>query len=113
MDTAVQMGEGHGVNIVDISRHRGEFFTVLQQTPRSQTAVMTIPPDADAGPPEEHTGDQIVYVIEGRAAVTVGGATREVGAGALVMIPAHTRHYVKSTGSTPVFLLTVYSPPQY
>ena len=52
--------------------HRGEFFRVLQQTSRTQCAVMTIAPGADGGPAEEHGGDQIVYVIEGEAVVRIG-----------------------------------------
>lgn len=58
-------------DVVDALRHRGEFFRVLQQT-RSQTAVMTIAPGADAGPEEEHDGDQIIYVVEGEAVVRIG-----------------------------------------
>jgi mannose-6-phosphate isomerase-like protein (cupin superfamily) len=30
---------------------------------------MTIAPGADAGPEEEHAGDQIIYVVEGEALV--------------------------------------------
>lgn len=47
--------------------HRGHFFRVLQETARTQTAVMTVPPGRDAGPEETHAADQIVYVIEGEA----------------------------------------------
>jgi hypothetical protein len=36
------------MDVRDVTRHRGEFFRVLQQTDRSQTAVMTIPPGEDA-----------------------------------------------------------------
>jgi hypothetical protein len=34
--------------VVETGGHRGASFRVLQQTPRSQTAVMTIAPGADA-----------------------------------------------------------------
>ena len=49
--------------------HRGDYFRVLQETARSQTAVMTVAPGQDAGPAETHAADQIVYVIEGEAEV--------------------------------------------
>ena len=52
---------------VDVRHYRGRFFKVLQQTERSQTAVMTVEPGADGGPEETHAGDQVVYVIEGDA----------------------------------------------
>jgi len=37
------------MDVRDVTRHRGEFSRVLQQTDRSQTAVMTISPGEDAG----------------------------------------------------------------
>ena len=61
------------MDVVWAPAHRGEFFRVLQQTERSQTAVMTIAPGEDGGPEEEHHGDQVVYVVEGEALVTIAG----------------------------------------
>ena len=101
------------MEVVSVSRHKGEFFRVLQETERSQTAVMTIAPGADAGPAEEHAGDQILYVLEGQARVRVGDREYEASPGALVTIPARTRHHVRSTGAQPLFFLTVYAPPAY
>jgi mannose-6-phosphate isomerase-like protein (cupin superfamily) len=98
---------------IDINRYRGQFFQVLQTTKQSQTAVMTIAPGADAGPAEAHDGDQVIYVIEGEATVTVDGQTLTVRPGTLVTIPAHARHHVRNAGSMPVFFLTIYAPPEY
>jgi mannose-6-phosphate isomerase-like protein (cupin superfamily) len=100
-------------DIVDTGRHRGAFFRVLQQTERTQTAVMTIAPGADAGPEERHAGDQIVYVIEGQAVVRIDGAEHRAGSGALVVIPAGARHHVRNDGGVPLFFVTVYAPPEY
>ncbi len=99
--------------VVDALAHRGAFFRVLQQTELSQTAVMTIPPGADGGPPEEHAGDQIVYVVEGEALLTIGAREHRAGPGALVLIPAGARHHVKNPGRAPLFFVTVYAPPEY
>jgi len=101
------------LDVISIPNHRGEFFRILQETSRSQTAVMTIEPGADAGPEEEHRGDQILYVLEGEARVRVGDREYDALPGALVMIPASTRHHVRSTGAQPLFVLTVYAPPAY
>ena len=101
------------MDVVDVAKHRGEFFRVLQQTTRSQTAVMTIAPGEDAGPAETHGADQIVYVIEGEADITVGDEARRTGPGGLVMIPAGARHHVGNPGREPLFFLTVYAPPEY
>ena len=101
------------MDVIDTGRHRGEFFRVLQQTERSQTAVMTIGPGADAGPEERHDGDQIVYVVEGEAIVRIAAAEHRAGPGALVMIPARTAHHVRNPGRVPLFFVTVYAPPEY
>jgi mannose-6-phosphate isomerase-like protein (cupin superfamily) len=99
--------------VVDIGRFRGRFFEVLQETERSQTAVMTIDPGQDAGPEETHAGDQIVYVVEGEAVVRVEDHEHHAAAGACVMIPSGARHHVKNPGAGPLFVLTIYAPPAY
>ena len=99
--------------VVNALAHRGEYFRVLQRTARSQTAVMTIGAGEDAGPAEEHAGDQILYVIEGEAIVRIGDREHRAGPGALVIVPAHTRHHVSNPGQVPLFFVTVYAPPVY
>jgi mannose-6-phosphate isomerase-like protein (cupin superfamily) len=99
--------------LVDVFTHRGRFFEILQQTERSQTAVMTVGPGRDAGPEETHQGDQVIYVIEGEAWVRVAGKEYTAGAGALVMVPAGTSHHVRNSGTVPLFFVTVYAPPAY
>jgi mannose-6-phosphate isomerase-like protein (cupin superfamily) len=99
--------------VVDALAHRGEYFRVLQETALSQTAVMTIPPGEDAGPAEEHAGDQILYVVEGEVIVRIAGREHRGGPGTLVTIPARTRHHVANPGSIPLFCITVYTPPAY
>ena len=106
-------GMRHGALVVRPGDHRGEFFRVLQETARSQTAVMTVAPGQDAGPEETHAADQIVYVIEGEAEVRVGSERVTAAPGALVVIPAGTLHHVRSIGTRPLFFLTVYAPPEY
>ena len=99
--------------VVRPADHRGVFFRVLQETARSQTAVMTVAPGRDAGPEEIHGADQIVYVIEGEAELRIGKERCVAGPGTLATIPAGTPHHVKSVGTTALFFLTVYAPPEY
>ncbi len=99
--------------ITSLASHRGAFFRVLQQTARSQVAVMTIAAGADGGPEEEHGGDQIVYVVEGEAILRVGTREHHAPAGTLITIPARTPHHVRNPGSSPLFFVTVYAPPEY
>ena len=99
--------------VASILAHRSEFFRVLQQTSRTQCAVMTLAPGADGGPAEAHGGDQIVYVIEGEALLRIDGCEHRAGAGTLITIPAGANHHVENPVSTPLFFLTVYAPPDY
>jgi len=99
--------------LVDVHAHRGRFFEVLQETERTQTAVMTIGPGQDGGPEETHAGDQVVFVVEGEAVVTVEGTAHQARVGACVLIPAGARHHVRNPGAQPLFCLTVYAPPAY
>ncbi|HET8578514.1 MAG TPA: cupin domain-containing protein [Methylomirabilota bacterium] len=107
------MAERQSPTLVDITRYRGQFFAVLQQTARSQTAVMTIGPGRDAGPEETHKADQVVYVIEGEAIIRVEGVEHRARAGGCALIPAGARHHVKNPGTDPLFFLTIYAPPAY
>ena len=102
-----------GSLVVRPADHRGEFFRVLQETARSQTAVMTVAPGQDGGPEETHDADQIVYVIEGEAELRIGAERCVAGPGSLVTIPAGTPHHVRSVGQTALFFLSVYAPPEY
>jgi mannose-6-phosphate isomerase-like protein (cupin superfamily) len=83
----------------------------MQRTSQTQAAVMTIEPGGDAGPVEEHSGDQIIYMVEGEALVRVQDQEYHARLGMLLTIPARIRHFVKNPGATPVFFLTVYAPP--
>jgi mannose-6-phosphate isomerase-like protein (cupin superfamily) len=99
--------------VIDVLPRKGRFFEVLQETDRSQTAVMTVEPGEDGGPAETHAGDQVVYVIEGRGVLTIADTAHDVGPGSCVMIPAGTLHHVRNPGRGPLFFLSVYAPPAY
>jgi mannose-6-phosphate isomerase-like protein (cupin superfamily) len=107
------MNTHEDAQITSLASHRGAFFRMLQQTPRSQVAVMTIAAGADGGPEEQHRGDQVVYVIDGEALLRVGDVEHHVRSGSVVTIPALTPHHVRNPGSSPLFFLTVYAPPEY
>lgn len=46
----------------------------------------------------EHTApfDALVFVLEGRAAITIGGQASEVAAGGMVIMPAQVPHALKA-----------------
>lgn len=98
---------------VDITCHRGEFFKIVQGTPRSQIGVMTLQPHQDSGPEETHEGDQIIYVVEGRIDLVINERNESAKAGTAVTIPAQARHHLYNRSDEVAFLLTIYAPPSY
>jgi len=101
------------MDAVDVFRHKGKYFAILQETERSQVGVMTIGPGREAGPVEAHAADQVFLVLEGEAEIRVSDQTRRVGPGHSVLVPARTPHHVRSVGEVPLFFYTVYAPPAY
>ncbi|MCB7128212.1 MAG: cupin domain-containing protein [Candidatus Brocadiales bacterium] len=101
------------MDIIDISGHKGGFFKILQQTEKTQSAVMTFEVGQDSGGEDSHPGDQIIYVVEGRAFVRAGKEEAVAGPGMLLTIPAGVSHYVRNEGDVPLFILTVYAPPSF
>jgi len=101
------------MKIRNIYREKGKFFKVLEQTDKSQIAVMTILPGADSGPEEIHDGDQIVFIVEGQASVEVNKEKSLMREGDTAIIPKGAQHHIYNYGQEPLFFLTMYSPPQY
>jgi mannose-6-phosphate isomerase-like protein (cupin superfamily) len=97
----------------DIFSHKGKFFEILQQTEKSQSCVMTLAVGQDTGAGDSHPGDQIIYVVEGKAFVRVGDEEAVGGPGTLLTIPAGVHHYVRNEGDVPLFMLTTYAPPSF
>ena len=52
-------------------------------------------------------------MVEGEAIVRIDEREHRTGPGSLVTIPKGVRHHVRNPGATPLFLLTVYAPPEY
>lgn len=101
------------MNTTDIFKHKGGFFKILQQTEKTQSGVITIDVGKDTGADDSHPGDQVFYVVEGKAFVRVGDEEAVIGPGMLLTIPAGVHHYVRNEGDVPLFVLTVYAPPSF
>src|SRR3989442_12340726 len=98
-------GSRDAVSVVNVFAHRGEFFRVLQETERSQTAVMTVAPAVDAGQPEVHDADPIVYVVECEANSRLGDVELNGEPGASAQYPSCTRHPVRHSITSPTICL--------
>jgi len=75
-----------------------EFHGEKQSAPISAYIVNAKP---GQGPPLHiHPYVETIFMLEGRAIVTIGDETREVDAGAIAVIPANTPHRFVNSGDT-------------
>ena len=78
----------------------------------SQVVLMCLQPGEDIGE-ETHPGnDQLLVLVQGGGELRLAGVASTVGEGALISVPAGTRHNLLNTGDTPIRLYTVYAPPE-
>ena len=101
----------NGLDVVNVFMHRDKSFAMLQKTPQSQTGVFTLAAGHKGDRENTHKGDQLIYVIEGKATARVSGKEQEIKAGDILMIPAGAPHAL-CTGSESLFGFTVFAPPE-
>jgi len=94
---------------------RTDFFEVIASTPRSQAAVMTLPPGQSTGGPDnthDHA-DQWLYIRFGQGKATVNGQTLAIGPGDLLLIEANEPHEIAAGDDGPLVTFSVYAPKAY
>jgi mannose-6-phosphate isomerase-like protein (cupin superfamily) len=66
------------------------------------------------GPPlHMHPYVEVIFMLEGRATVTIGNDTREVNAGAIAVVPANTPHCFVNSGDTILRQIDVHASPRF
>lgn len=111
-----QLADGaDGMGVPNVFAHRGDGAKMgqktLGKTAQSESMVFTIPPGFSNDHENSHRGDQLIYVIEGKATCRVSGKECEIKAGDFVTIPAGAPHTLR-TGADKLFALTVFAPPE-
>ena len=77
-----------------------------------ELALGEIDPGGEASPHSHDVEHQVIYILSGRARVTLGGdAPVECGKGTVIRIPPGLVHEVKAIGLEALRLLVLYSPP--
>jgi mannose-6-phosphate isomerase-like protein (cupin superfamily) len=110
--TEIASGDGSdgGLGVQNVFAHRGRAHN-MGKTPQSESMVFTIPANFHSDRENSHKGDQIIYVIDGKATARVSGKEQEIKAGDVVTIPAGAMHTLR-TESEPLFGLTIFAPPE-
>jgi mannose-6-phosphate isomerase-like protein (cupin superfamily) len=91
------------------------WFQVLQTTPRSQTAVMTLSSggQSSAEMNVHAKSDQVLLVVEGEVEAEMAGKKWLMRAGDSCIVPAGTKHRFNNAGKKKAVTFNVYSPPEY
>lgn len=98
-------------NIFELTKENTNFRREILTHKFSQLVLMSVEPGDDIGE-EAHDVDQVLVFVEGEAEAIVGGQKSTVGEGSLVVVPAGVVHNFINTGSVPLKLFTLYTPPE-
>ena len=99
-------------NIEALATGNANFRKVLYTAQHCQLVVMSLEPGEDIGL-EVHKLDQFFRVEEGSGEAVLDDVHSPIGLGFAVLVPAGTRHNIVNTGSIPLKLYTLYTPPNH
>ena len=99
-------------NIEGITVKNEDFRRVLYTARNCQLVVMALKPKEEIGM-EVHTLDQFFRVEEGTGEAVLNDVRIAISAGFAVLVPAGTNHNIINTGTVPLKLYTLYSPPNH
>ena len=104
--------QGFVKNIERIAVANNDFRQVLYTAKHCQLVVMTLKVGEEIGA-EVHKLDQFFRIEAGKGAAVLDGVRTEISAGFAVLVPAGTEHNIINTGTVPLNLYTIYSPPNH
>lgn len=104
--------KGYVENIEKESLANENFRKVLYTASNSQLVVMSLKPGEDIGE-EVHELDQFLRVEAGTGKAILDGVEHPIEDGSAIVVPAGAKHNIVNSGSTPMKLYTIYSPPEH
>jgi mannose-6-phosphate isomerase-like protein (cupin superfamily) len=104
--------KGYVQDIESLAIKNVEFRRVVYTAKYSQLVLMALKPKEEIGM-EVHKLDQFFRVEEGSGDAVLDGVRTAIRAGFAVVIPAGTNHNIINTGTVPMKLYTLYSPPNH
>ncbi len=99
-------------DIEDLAVKNTNFRRVLYTARHSQLVLMTLKAGEEIGA-EVHKLDQFFRVEEGAGEAILEGVRSPIRAGFAILVPAGAKHNIVNTGTAPLKLYTLYSPPNH
>lgn len=100
-------------NIKQLAKENNDFRRVVFTNKHSQLVLMSLKPGEEIGLEVHDQLDQILYFIEGSGKAVLAGQEMEFTAGDVANVPAGIEHNFINTGTGPLKLFTIYSPPEH
>lgn len=107
------MTQPHHFPLTTVAETSDDYRRVLWTGRHVQLVIMTIPPGQAIGEEMHAHTDQVLAVVSGVGAATVGGVTTTIAPGDVVTVAAGTHHDIANPGPLPLVLSTVYGPPEH
>lgn len=104
--------KGFVQNIESLSVNNEDFRRVLYTAKNCQLVLMALKPGEEIGA-EVHTLDQFFRVEEGSGEAVLDGVRTVISAGFALVVPAGANHNITNTGTVPLKMYTLYSPPNH
>jgi mannose-6-phosphate isomerase-like protein (cupin superfamily) len=105
--------QGFVADIEERTLGNGDFRRVLYTSKEMQLVLMAIQPGEEIGEEVHDDVSQFFRFEAGEGEVWIDGVCHPVKADDAAVVPAGARHNVKATGSQPLRLYTIYSPPEH
>lgn len=100
-------------NVLEAAKGNAAYRHVLFTGARSQLALMTLEPGADIGMESHPHVEQLIFIASGKGKAVVNGVETAVEAGDVIVATPGVSHDVVNTGTQPLRIYTVYSPPNH
>jgi len=104
--------KGFVQDIESLAVENAAFRRVLYTAKHCQLVLMALEPGEEIGA-EVHTLDQFFRVEAGSGEAVLDGVRTAIRAGFAVVVPAGANHNIINTGTEPLKLYTIYSPPNH
>jgi mannose-6-phosphate isomerase-like protein (cupin superfamily) len=100
-------------NVEELTGNNNDYRRVLYTGKNQQFVLMSIKPN-DSVPMEIHENhDQFIKIVQGVGICVVNKFEYNLNKDSVLVIPAGSSHQINNTGSDPLKLYTIYSPPKH
>lgn len=110
---SAQRKKGFVANIERLTVANENYRQVLYTGEHLQLVLMTLQPGEEIGEETHDEIDQFFRVEAGEGEIVINGVSHRISDGSAVIVPAGARHNLRSVGTEPLKLYTLYGPPEH